>query len=326
MRAIASRLARSRAPSMRMSMTVFRRDLRRRASPLPRVVPGLQVNQFHRCNSTGGRAIPRTAAAGRPDRQLLDFPESDKVARMPKRRPPAPRPSKSKPIGTVPTRERILDEVERLIAVRGVYGFTLHDVIVPLRMRVPAIYKHYRNRDDVLIELARRFVNRLATQFPISPGTDPIVALRLALDQFVVFKLSNPAYVRLALADFATPGGGMEYVKLAAGGSFEDNFSSGPLAPMYRRLAMLLSAAARTGRMRRIDPTDFYRIIKATLLFRLVFPDDALLLKPCTPRQIAAVQRWLWALAVRLLAPAVRGTKQPDRPRQVRRAARRTTP
>lgn len=245
---------------------------------------------------------------------------------MPKRRLPAPRPAKPRPVGATPTRERILDEVERLIAVRGVYGFTLHDVIVPLRMRVPAIYKHYRNRDDVLIELARRFVNRLATQFPISPDADPIGALRLALDQFVVFKLSNPAYVRLALADFATPGGGMEYVKLAAGGSFGDNFSSGPLAPMHRRLAKLLTAAARTGQMRRIDPTDFYRIIKATLLFRLVFPDDSLLLKPCTPREISAVQQWLWALAARLLSTAARDAKPPDRPRRARKAARRAPP
>ncbi len=216
-----------------------------------------------------------------------------------------------------PTRERILNEVERLIAVRGVYGFTLKDVIVPLRMQVPAIYKHYRNRDDVLIELARRFIDRLATQFPISADADPITALRIALDQFVVFKLSNPAYVRLALADFATPGGGMEYVKLAAGGSFEDNFSSGPLAPMHRRLARLLGAAARTGQMRRIDPTDFYRIIKATLLFRLVFPDDSLLLRAPGKREVAAIQRWLWALAQRVLA--IDGSDTPSR----RRAATR---
>ncbi len=228
---------------------------------------------------------------------------------MARRRTVAPKPSRPRPAGTVPTRERILNEVERLIAVRGVHGFTLQDVIVPLRMQVPAIYKHYRNRDDVLIELARRFVDRLATQFQIEADADPIAALRIALDRFVVFKLANPAYVRLALADFATPGGGMEYVKLAAGGSFVDNFSSGPLAPMHRRLARLLSAAARTGRARRIDPTDFYRIIKATLLFRLVFPDDSLLLRAPSKREISAIQRWLWALARRILSIDARGTR-----------------
>ena len=259
-------------------------------------------------------------------RTLLLLPESDTVARMIKRPRPAPRASTPGPPSTAPTRERILDEVERLIAVRGVYGFTLQDVIDPLRIRVPAIYKHYRNRDDVLIALARRFVNRLATQFPIGAASDPIAALREALDQFVIFKLSNPAYVRLALADFATPGGGMEYVKLAAGGSFRDNFSSGPLAPMHRRLARLLRDAARTGRMRRMDPTDFYRIIKATLLFRLVFPDDAMLLKPASRRETAAIQAWLWALTERILAIDAGDVERTDRPRAPRSRPRRARP
>ena len=43
---------------------------------------------------------------------------------------------------TVPTSERILDEVERLIAAKGVYGFRLRDVAEPLGVQVPAIYKH----------------------------------------------------------------------------------------------------------------------------------------------------------------------------------------
>lgn len=243
---------------------------------------------------------------------------------MARRRPLTRNSSKPQPAVVVPTRERILNEVERLIAVRGVYGFTLQDVIVPLRMRVPAIYKHYRNRDDVLIELARRFVNRLATQFPIDPNADPISALRAALDQFVLFKLSNPAYVRLALADFATPGGGMEYVKLAAGGSFEDNFSSGPLAPMHRRLAQLLRAAARTGAARNIDPTDFYRVIKATLLIRLVFPDDSLLLRPPGRHEIEAIQAWLWGLARGILSTEVRDAERASRPRRPRRPRKAT--
>ncbi|MDB6085739.1 MAG: hypothetical protein JWN43_3620, partial [Gammaproteobacteria bacterium] len=39
----------------------------------------------------------------------------------------------------MPTRERILDEVERLIASKGVYGFKLRDVAERLDMKVPAI-------------------------------------------------------------------------------------------------------------------------------------------------------------------------------------------
>jgi AcrR family transcriptional regulator len=186
---------------------------------------------------------------------------------------------------TVPTRDRILDEVERLIALKGVYGFKLRDVSERLELQVPAIYKHYTSRDDVLVEVSRRFVNLLGAQFAISPAQEPVAALRTGLNHFVEFKMYHPAYVRLALIDFATPDGGMEYVKKAAGGSFEDNFSDGPLAAMHQRLRALLQAGARARKFRRVDPTDFYRVVKSALLIRLVFPTDELLLRKPSGRR-----------------------------------------
>lgn len=198
-----------------------------------------------------------------------------------------------------PTRERILDEVELLIASKGVYGFKLRDVAEPLDVRVPAIYKHYKSRDDVLIEVSRRFIALLAGQFQPTPGASPVKALHNALDDLVEFKMHHPAYVRLALADFATPGGGMDYVKLAAGGSFQDNFSDGPLAAMHSRLRTLLRAGARAKELRRVDATDFYRVVKSALLIRLVFPDDSLLLRRPSRAQVRSIQAWLWDLAWR---------------------------
>jgi AcrR family transcriptional regulator len=198
-----------------------------------------------------------------------------------------------------PTRERILDEVERLIALKGVYGFRLRDVAEPLEVRVPAIYKHYKSRDDVLVEVSRRFIALLAEQFQPTPGSAPEASLHAALDRFVEFKMYHPAYVRLALADFATPGGGMEYVTLAAGGSFQENFSAGPLSAMYRRLRLLLRAGVRAGVFRRMDAADFYRVVYSTLLMRLVFPDESLLLREPTRAQVRKVQAWLWNLARR---------------------------
>jgi AcrR family transcriptional regulator len=204
---------------------------------------------------------------------------------------------------TVPTRERILDEVERLIAAKGVYGFRLQDVAEPLGVQVPAIYKHYASRDDVLVEVSRRFIALLAEQFQAAGNADPQAALRAGLNRFVEFKMSHPAYVRLALVDFATPEGGMEYVKRAAGGSFAQNFSNGPLAAMHRRLRALLRAGVGAGRFRRTDATDFYRVVKSALLIRLVFPNDELLLRRPTTAEVRAVQRWLWIVASGFLAP-----------------------
>jgi AcrR family transcriptional regulator len=197
----------------------------------------------------------------------------------------------------VPTRQRILDEAERLIAVKGVYGFTLRDIAVPLGMQVPAIYKHYKSRDDVMIELSRRFIALLAAQFELLPKRAPAPALRAALDAFVELMMKHPAYVRLALVDFATPGGGMEYVKLAAGGSFKENFFDGPLAPMHARLRRLLQAGIRLGEFRRVDASDFYRLVKASILIRLVFPDDELLLRRPSAAEVRAAKGWLWDIA-----------------------------
>ncbi|MDE1923709.1 MAG: TetR/AcrR family transcriptional regulator [Gammaproteobacteria bacterium] len=203
-----------------------------------------------------------------------------------------------------PTRQRILDVAERLIAAKGVYGFALRDVAAPLGVQVPAIYKHFDSRDDMLVEVSRRFITLLADQFEAPPTPHPAAAMRRSLDAFVCFKMFHPAYVRLALTDFATPGGGMDYVTLAAGGSFEENFSRGPLAAMHSRLRGLLRAGARSGDFRRTDATDFYRIVKAALLIRLVFPNDRLLLRRPTPAEVRATQRWLWDIARRHLARA----------------------
>jgi AcrR family transcriptional regulator len=203
----------------------------------------------------------------------------------------------------VPTRQRILDEAERLIAVKGVYGFTLRDIAAPLGVQVPAIYKHYKSRDDVMIELSRQFIALLAAQFALQPQSAPPAALRRALDAFVELMMGHPAYVRLALVDFATPGGGMEYVKLAAGGSFKENFFGGPLAAMHTRLRKLLRAGLRSGEFRRVDASDFYRVVKASILIRLVFPDDELLLRRPNSAELRAAKKWLWDIALNYVTP-----------------------
>jgi len=180
------------------------------------------------------------------------------------------------PVNT-PTRERILDEAERLIATKGVFGFTLADIAGPLDVRVPAIYKHYESRDDVLVAVSRRFIALLSVQFSYEPSglSQPMRTLQRVVEEFARFHLSHPAYVRLSLIDFATPEGGSEYIRLAAGGPFRSNLGAGPLAPMHRRLRLLLKAGEEAGVFRAVAEVDFYRLIKSVLLVRLVFPPRA---------------------------------------------------
>ena len=201
------------------------------------------------------------------------------------------------------TRDLILDEAERLIASKGVHGFTLHDIAEPLQVRVPAIYKHYESRDDVLVALSRRFIALLSQQFDYPPESldHPREALQKVVHEFARFHMAHPAYVRLSLTDFATPEGGMEYIRLAAGGDFRANLTAGPLAPMHRRLQALLTAGAKLKEFRATPELDFYRLIKSVLLVRLVFPDDLLVSKP-SPATQHAVEKTLSDTAFRYLA------------------------
>jgi len=200
-----------------------------------------------------------------------------------------------------PTRERILDEAERLIVTKGVFGFALKDISDPLEVRVPAIYKHYESRDDVLVAVSRRYVTLLSQQFSYVPEAlaQPTQTLQQVVEEFARFHLAHPAYVRLSLIDFATPQGGMEYIRLAAGGPFRSNLSAGPLAPMHRRLRTLLEAGIKSGDFRDVAAIDFYRLIKSVLLIRLVFPDDLLIISPASSASQRNVERMLWDTALR---------------------------
>lgn len=205
-------------------------------------------------------------------------------------------------IRPIPTRERILDEAESLIAAKGVYGFTLKDIADPLEVRVPAIYKHYNSRDDVLIALAKRFITLLSEQFNYPKEeslAQPVKTLQRVVHAFARFHIAHPAYVRLSLIDFATPQGGMEYIRLAAGGAFRSNLVSGPLASMHRRLGELLAAGRASGDFREVTEVDFYRLIKSVLLIRLVFPDDLLVERRTSSAAHRAVENMLWETALR---------------------------
>ena len=207
-------------------------------------------------------------------------------------------------VAKLPTRSLILNLVERLIACKGVYGFTLQDVAGPLGVQVPAIYKHFKSRDDVLIELSRRFIEGLSRQFAPRRhvGSDPVATLKRRLDEFVDFHLDNPAYVRLSLVDFATPEGGMEYLTLASGGPLHETPHVGPLAIMHRHLAALLDAGRKAGKFREVVALDFYLIVKSVLLIRLVFRNDTLLTGRPSPAQVAETKSTLWDVARRYLA------------------------
>jgi hypothetical protein len=122
------------------------------------------------------------------------------------------------------------------------------------------------------------------------------------VDQFAEFHLRNPAYVRLSLTDFATPAGGIEYVRRAAGGTFRENLTGGPLSAMHERLNRLIAAGIRRRDFRQVTGLDVYRIVKSSLLIRLVYPDD-LLIRTVTAAERRGVHKYLWDVASRYVQP-----------------------
>jgi AcrR family transcriptional regulator len=199
------------------------------------------------------------------------------------------------------TRDRILDAAEHLITEKGVFGFSLKDLAGPVGIRVPSIYKHFKNKDDVLIDVSRRFIDLLADQFQYDDSLGANESLQLSLQKFIEFNIEHPAFVRLALVDFATPRGGMEYVVRAAGGDFLENLTSGPLAKMHTRLGELLNRGYAEGLFRQVEALDFYKTIYASLLLQLVFPDDRYLVNGYPPDKMQWLMDFICDLAQRYL-------------------------
>ncbi len=212
----------------------------------------------------------------------------------------------------IPTRDLILDEAERLIAQKGVHGFTLKEIVEPLGIQAPSIYRHYLSKEDVLVALARRYITLLAQQYNYSAAAlaHPTSTLRDCIIEYTRFHIAHPAYVRLALVDFSTPGGGVDYVRLAAAGSFRANVSSGPLEPYHRRLRRLIAAGQKLGEFRLLSEFDFIRVVKGSLMLRLVFPDDLLAEANPDPAGARAVEMWLWDVVYRYIARRPRARRR----------------
>ena len=155
--------------------------------------------------------------------------------------------SKRKP-SDVSTRERILDEAERLIGIHGYDSLRLRDIAEPIGIRVPSIYGHFDGRDAVLAAVAQRYIESLREQFPYDGESDPTKALVDGVRQLVRHLAAHPAYTRLKLRDLESPDG-MPDINWAAGGTPAECLRKGTLAAMFQRVETLLAGRSRTGRV-----------------------------------------------------------------------------
>ncbi len=96
-------------------------------------------------------------------------------------------------------RRQLLDAAARLIAERGFHGVRLEDLGAAVGISGPAVYRHFPNKDAVLVELLVGISTRLfdgGTEVTES-GSDAAATLEELVDFHVDFATSEPELIRI---------------------------------------------------------------------------------------------------------------------------------
>ena len=101
------------------------------------------------------------------------------------------------------TRQRILDAAREMFVRHGYDATTMRAIADKLDYTATAIYHHFRNKEELMIELATSDFRALAAAFgQIGRIEDPIERLRRVGDAYVDFALAHPMQYQLM---FMTP-------------------------------------------------------------------------------------------------------------------------
>jgi AcrR family transcriptional regulator len=101
------------------------------------------------------------------------------------------------------TRERILDAAREMFATRGVEATTMRAIAQRIEYTPTAIYHHFRDKDELILELCHRDFLALARHFQrIGRIDDPVERLRLTGRAYLEFGLAHPHHYRVM---FMTP-------------------------------------------------------------------------------------------------------------------------
>lgn len=104
------------------------------------------------------------------------------------------------------TRDKIIEVAESLIAQQGPDGFQLQNVTEQLGITPPAIYNHFKDREDLVAHIAEKGGKMLAAVMRRNSGDDILTSLRRNARRYVDFLVNNPAHARIILWDLARRG------------------------------------------------------------------------------------------------------------------------
>jgi AcrR family transcriptional regulator len=197
-------------------------------------------------------------------------------------------------------RDEILDAALRLFSERGVMGVSTRDIAGTVGISQPALYAHFRSREDLLAELCERAFDELAQRMNALPEddmTDRAALLRVGR-VYIDFGLERPDAYRVAfmLEKRKSPAEDLDPRFLAAGLTTFEAFQ--------KRLARLVSLGlTRPGDARLLAQSlwaglhglvslllargDFPWVERETLIARHLdlLADGVLLTGPVTPRR-----------------------------------------
>jgi len=87
-------------------------------------------------------------------------------------------------VGSMDTRERILDSAERLTQTRSFHGFSFQDIADEIGIRKASLYHHFESKDDVAIAMLQRAADWMSAQFKKVQGREPRERLETYFDLF----------------------------------------------------------------------------------------------------------------------------------------------
>jgi AcrR family transcriptional regulator len=157
-----------------------------------------------------------------------------------------------------PTRERILDVAEELIAVHGMAGLVMKDVAAAVGVRPPSLFAHFGGREAIGDAVAQRVMVRIAEIFDRvlnDASGDPESLMREGVRAYAGHLYDHPADVRMILRDLA---------RVRGGGGID---LSGPvIEELGVGIGALLARGVATGCFRPVDTGAFMSLVQGSVV------------------------------------------------------------
>lgn len=123
----------------------------------------------------------------------------------------------------VDTRQRILEAAREMFVRNGYEATTMRAIADRIEYTATAIYHHFRNKDELLMELATTDFRALAAAFHrIGQIEDPVERVRRVGEAYVAFALEHPMQYQLM---FMTPHPVMDVKGITRGDPSQDAYA-----------------------------------------------------------------------------------------------------